>query len=215
MGFDKKWQENFADINVHEELYNLKKKPLVSFFHLKRVEEIVKIVEKLKPKTLIEVACGDGFVLQEISKIKNAPKLTGVEISEKRIERCKSKPFKAEYILGDILKLPFKDNSFDAVVATEILEHIPNYQIAIAELNRIIKPGGHIIITFPNELNLRLGRLLILNFPIKFPDHFNWFVPGYLDKYFDNKIAEKNIPWGPFFFCLTHMDVYKKNAKLK
>ncbi len=209
MGFNKKWQEKFADVNVHEDLYS-PKNSAVSFFHMSRVKAITEVIEKLKPETLVEVACGDGFVLQEISKIKNPPKLTGVEISEKRINRCKQKPFKADYVLGDIVNLPFKDNSFDVVIATEILEHIPNYQKAISELNRITKPNGHIIITFPNELNLRLGRLAILSFPIKFPDHFHWFYPGFMDKYFGKKIESKNMPWGPFIFALTHMDVYKK-----
>ncbi|MCR4368897.1 MAG: hypothetical protein NUV67_03250, partial [archaeon] len=89
-------------------------------------------------------------------------------------------------------------------------EHLVDYPKAISELKRITSPNGCIIITFPNELNLRLGRLAFLKFPIKFPDHFNAFVPGFLDKYFDEKVLEKSIPWGPFIFALTHMAVYRK-----
>ncbi|MCR4368342.1 MAG: class I SAM-dependent methyltransferase, partial [archaeon] len=88
MGWTKKWQEDFADVNVHGDLYN-SKNPAIKFVHKRRAEIIAETVEKLAPKNLVEVACGDGYVLEEISKARNAPKLTGVEISEKRIARCR------------------------------------------------------------------------------------------------------------------------------
>jgi len=49
----------------------------------------------------------------------------------------------------DIHDLPFKDSSFDAVVCISILEHIPRPQQAIAELHRVLKPGGKIWVQMP------------------------------------------------------------------
>ncbi len=51
--------------------------------------------------------------------------------------------------VGNALKLPFADGSFDRVIASEILEHIPPDTLAIAELSRVLKPGGTIAITVP------------------------------------------------------------------
>jgi len=53
---------------------------------------------------------------------------------------------------GDALQLPFADGEFDRVVAAEVLEHIPDDEAAIAELVRVLRPGGTIAVTVPRWL---------------------------------------------------------------
>jgi SAM-dependent methyltransferase len=53
---------------------------------------------------------------------------------------------------GDALSLPFADAEFDRVVAAEVLEHIPDDEAAIAELARVLRPGGTIAVTVPRWL---------------------------------------------------------------
>jgi SAM-dependent methyltransferase len=50
---------------------------------------------------------------------------------------------------GDALKLPFADGSFDRVIASEVLEHIPDDESAMAELARVLRPGGTMAVTVP------------------------------------------------------------------
>ena len=50
---------------------------------------------------------------------------------------------------GDATRLPFPDNTFDCVVTSEVLEHIQNDVAAIAELHRVLKPGGTLGVTVP------------------------------------------------------------------
>jgi ubiquinone/menaquinone biosynthesis C-methylase UbiE len=52
-------------------------------------------------------------------------------------------------IVSDIVHIPVTDNSFDAVMCVEVFEHLPNPIAALAEFSRIIKPGGHLILTAP------------------------------------------------------------------
>ena len=53
---------------------------------------------------------------------------------------------------GDALSLPFADDEFDRVVASEVLEHIPADETAIAELVRVLRPGGTMAVTVPRWL---------------------------------------------------------------
>ena len=59
---------------------------------------------------------------------------------------------RAEAVKGDALDLPYADGTFDCVIASEILEHVPEDDRAIAELVRVLKPGGALAITVPRWL---------------------------------------------------------------
>lgn len=62
----------------------------------------------------------------------------------------------AETRQGDALRLPFPDAGFDRVVAAEVLEHIPEDEAAIAELVRVLRPGGTMAVTVPRWLPERI-----------------------------------------------------------
>lgn len=67
---------------------------------------------------------------------------------------------RAETVSGDALALPYPDSTFDVVIASEILEHVPQDEEAIAELVRVLKPGGKLAVTVPRWLPERLCWLL-------------------------------------------------------
>jgi SAM-dependent methyltransferase len=55
-------------------------------------------------------------------------------------------------VRGDALALPFPDGTFDTVIAAEVLEHVPDDRAAIAELARVLRPGGTLAVTVPRWL---------------------------------------------------------------
>jgi SAM-dependent methyltransferase len=59
-------------------------------------------------------------------------------------------------VRGDLLALPFPDASFDRVIASEVLEHIPDDAGAMAELTRVLRPGGLAVVTVPRWLPERV-----------------------------------------------------------
>lgn len=67
---------------------------------------------------------------------------------------------KGEAVKGDALDLPYADGTFDVVIASEILEHVPQDDRAIAELVRVLKPGGQLAITVPRWLPEKVCWLL-------------------------------------------------------
>ncbi|GAA1769856.1 class I SAM-dependent methyltransferase [Streptomonospora arabica] len=62
----------------------------------------------------------------------------------------------AEAVKGDALDMPFDDDSFDRVIASEVFEHIPHDTAAMAELYRVLRPGGTAAVTVPSWLPERL-----------------------------------------------------------
>ena len=58
-------------------------------------------------------------------------------------------PFR--FVQGSIVELPFADNTFDNIVAMEVLEHVTDQRLAFSELSRVLKNGGRLIISVPGE----------------------------------------------------------------
>jgi len=63
-------------------------------------------------------------------------------------------------VQGDALELPFEGASFDRIIAAEVLEHIPDDRRAIAELVRVLAPGGRIAVTVPAAFPERINWML-------------------------------------------------------
>ncbi len=63
-------------------------------------------------------------------------------------------------VQGDALRLPFPDDAFDRVIASEVLEHIPDDRAAIAELARVLRPGGRMAVTVPTRFPERINWML-------------------------------------------------------
>lgn len=55
----------------------------------------------------------------------------------------------ADSVAGDATQLPYPDDTFDRIIASEVMEHIPDDNAALAELERVLKPGGTLAITIP------------------------------------------------------------------
>jgi ubiquinone/menaquinone biosynthesis C-methylase UbiE len=59
-------------------------------------------------------------------------------------------------LVADITRLPFSDDFFDVVICSEVLEHIPDQHTAVYEVNRVLKPGGDLIVSVPRYLPERI-----------------------------------------------------------
>jgi SAM-dependent methyltransferase len=107
---------------------------------------------------VLEVACSrGGFV--DVLKTAGA-RVTGCDFSmgALRAARHKSTGERNErgawLVQGDLQRLPFADNTFDRVIDCETIEHVPDDQSALREMFRVTQPGGKLLLTTPNYLNL-------------------------------------------------------------
>ncbi|RDI47029.1 class I SAM-dependent methyltransferase [Nocardia mexicana] len=125
----------------------------------------------VRPGTrVIDVGCGQGRHSFEayrrgadiVAFDQSASDLADVKVMFGAMAEAGEAPHsaKAEAVQGDALAMPYEDGEFDVVVASEILEHIPDDDSAIAELVRVLKPGGALAVTVPRWLPERICWLL-------------------------------------------------------
>ena len=104
-----------------------------------------KIVEKLDSGTVLDVACGTGTLLAMAEK--KGLKCTGIDLSEGMLAQARKKVPRAEFRQASYYELPYSEESFDYVVATNALsgEHIDARKV-LGEMLRVCKKGGRVYI---------------------------------------------------------------------
>lgn len=102
---------------------------------------------------VLEVGCGRGFYLKTLKSVWPDLEVTGIDLNQKYLDKAKEflGSLDVRLVKGDATKLPFKDKTFDRIIASEILEHIPDDQKAVSEMYRVLKPGGIVMVTVPNK----------------------------------------------------------------
>ncbi len=105
---------------------------------------------------VLEVGCGEGGNLVNLGAVvrSDARLVVGMDLFERKVAFGQRQVATARFVCGDALALPFKDESFDAVLCRDLLHHLEDRGPAIAELRRICKPGGDLWILEPNGRNL-------------------------------------------------------------
>lgn len=127
-------------------------KPLFQFWMKRFYRPALKLINKdsvnnnINKIRILDVSCGTGKFLQELAKRKRT-QLCGTDISSQMItEAHKNLGHQAELKIADVHALPFPDDTFDYVVSTESFHHYYDQSKALAEMKRVSKKGGKIIV---------------------------------------------------------------------
>lgn len=136
-------------------------------------------------KIVLDAGCGSGYGAF-FMVVNGAKKVVGVDISESTIKYAK-KHFihdNLEFQIMDCTNLKFPEKCFDVVTSFEVIEHIPNYDIYLSEIKRVLALNGIAIFSTPNKKDT-LEKKKPIN-----PSHFKEFYPYefkcILKKYFQN-----------------------------
>ncbi len=100
---------------------------------------------------VVDLGCGSGIFTNLLHQ--RGYRCTGVDLSPKLIAIAKDKFSGIEFIEADIESLPFEDASFDGVLLSGVLHHLPNQSLCAAEVLRILRPGGKFVAFDPNRMN--------------------------------------------------------------
>ena len=100
-----------------------------------------------KGERILDVGCGTGTTLVAANGLGAHP--FGMDFSIKGLQKAKHKIDSGSFVSGDAHLLPFKDNIFNAVICKDIMEHLSNDDIALREVNSVLKKDSLVVIYAP------------------------------------------------------------------
>jgi len=118
----------------------------------------------LRPgQRVLDLGCGEGRHVINLAAVERVDAV-GLDLSEADLATARTRlgefremlgdsesgaPALFSVLAGDALRLPCADHSFDGVICSEVLEHIPDYRAALREIHRVLRPGGYFFASVP------------------------------------------------------------------
>ena len=113
------------------------------------------------PRRLLDVGCWDGSATREYAAAFGASAL-GVEIFDGPAAAARGRAVEVAQLDLEVDRFPWPDESMDLVIANQVLEHLKNVWLPMAEMARVLRPGGRLIVSVPNLASLHNRILLLL-----------------------------------------------------
>jgi SAM-dependent methyltransferase len=115
---------------------------------------------------VLDYGCGNGDFLERLAD--RSASRTGVDVDEDKIESASAVDGISVRVVRPDVPLPFDDASFDTVIIMEVIEHVADERAVLAELSRVLAPGGVLLLTTPHR-----GLLTFLD-----PGNLKFVAPG-------------------------------------
>lgn len=115
---------------------------------LTRLWHAVRHLEPLAGAQVLDVGCGVGWAAHLASE--RGAVVTGLDFSETALDLAARTVAGPGWVQGDGGRLPFTDASFDRLLSFGSLEHFPDVPAALAEVHRVLRPGGRAVLVVPN-----------------------------------------------------------------
>ncbi|SRR5258708_6048441 len=141
--------------NVPPDWYfsSMKRNKFQKFWHEARFKEVAKFIEPTNGK-ILDIGSADGMFTKVILDKSKAKEIIGIDVLKTSVDWARKhwhKNKELKFKLGDAHKLDFKANSFDAVFALEVMEHVFKPQKVFHEIKRVMKKNAYVIILVPSD----------------------------------------------------------------
>ncbi len=166
-------------------------------------------VGELLDGAVLDIGCGYGEMLSELPGTRRV----GVDINHPALSEAERRNSAGCFIMANVEQLPLADSSFDAVVCSEVLEHMDDPAPLAREIVRVTRPGGVYCITVPNEYVTTLGRLVLGKRPAKSPAHKQAFTPESVARLFPHPPVMQCVvpyPFLPFILSTNVVALFRK-----
>jgi 2-polyprenyl-3-methyl-5-hydroxy-6-metoxy-1,4-benzoquinol methylase len=164
------------------------KNPIQKFLINNFFSSLISLIKPLNTESILDAGCGEGFTMNKLIESGINAKLEGIEYSKDSISFGKKLFPNLIIKQASIYDLPHKNNSFDLVICTEVLEHLEKPEKAVKEMLRVSRK--YLIVTVPNEPFFMLSNLLRGKNLSRFGNdagHINHWNPFGLKKLLENQ----------------------------
>ena len=199
---------------VHEPMADYYDHPLIGIPSRLRVRKIFQELGNLRNQKLLDVGCEAGWITLQLHD--RGAHVTAIDLIPEPIEQLKKSKGKRKIklLVADATKLPFPANCFDIILATEVIEHITQLNKFVSGAAKVLKPGGRLLITFPNE-NLRqklypLVSLFGIKAEVENQVTLNNFRSENILKLFTQKFYLVKFYRLPWWLPITNLMLFKK-----
>jgi 2-polyprenyl-3-methyl-5-hydroxy-6-metoxy-1,4-benzoquinol methylase len=138
-----------ADLEAQYEQFGTNVSRSNRFSDLRRKQLTLEMIEG---ERILEIGSAEGWMTEGL--VSKAETVVSCDIAMNYLKRAQENGMDAKFFRVDSHCLPFVDKYFDCVVMTEVLEHLYSPYRALEEIHRVLKPGGHLVISVPNVLSL-------------------------------------------------------------
>jgi 2-polyprenyl-3-methyl-5-hydroxy-6-metoxy-1,4-benzoquinol methylase len=115
-------------------------------------------LEIVQGRRVLDIASGSGYGSQMLAGV--ASSVVGVDVDKDAVAYAQER-FAADnltFLIGDGVQIPLEDDSVDVVVSFETIEHIADYRTFVSEVDRVLAPGGILVLSTPNDLEVPKGN---------------------------------------------------------
>src|SRR5262249_52435989 len=99
-------------------------------------------------RRVLDLGCAYGFGTRGLTRGRY---VVGVDVSEAYIRRAARTVNSARFLRALADNVPLRDGSFDAIVCLDVLEHVPDERALLAEVHRLLRPGGMLLLSVPHR----------------------------------------------------------------
>jgi ubiquinone/menaquinone biosynthesis C-methylase UbiE len=140
----EEWAANFSDLEPRSlEAQNVLSRHR---FALEMLENVVPPGSKV-----LDAGCGTGEMAARLAE--RGYEVWGVDIAEPMVRYASYHHKSGRFRVGDVERIPFDDNTFDAVVCLGVIEYLANDEQALSEIRRVLKPGGSAVVATPSAVS--------------------------------------------------------------
>jgi SAM-dependent methyltransferase len=163
---------------------------------------------------ILDIGCGEGITLERLIRRLPDRHIIGLDLLAENVAICKNHGLPV--VQGDAYHLAFADGSLDCCLFMEVIEHLDQPERALAEIHRVLKTGGLLLIVFPNDLMWVVARLATLKIKEAFydPGHVRrWSPRSIRDEVVEHSfevIKQTSLPFRCWPLSLHHLAAVRK-----
>lgn len=161
--------------------------PLINYVFWTRLSSLLELLNSKEEHEVLEIGFGPGTLLPTLASC--ASEVVGLAPDTRRHflgvrQMCKNEEIgdKVQLVRGSIQNVPFREGSFDVIIAADVLEHTPQVENALKEVKNVLRAGGAFLVSIPLETLYRRILRLLLRRPAPLDLHNHSSLMTYISK---------------------------------